>query len=97
MVRLRSFAANLSGSSVEKFSVAAGLIALSTIAATHLLATWSKYGHVPILANLQSSPGLGPIAPAVNRAPHLGSQDLDYSSTGAIYRTVVEPCSAKPK
>jgi hypothetical protein len=97
MVHMRSFATNISGSSLEKFSVAAGLIALSAIAATHLLATWSKYGHAPILANLQASSGAGPNGPAANRAMHAGSQDVDYSSTGAIYRTVVEPCSTKPK
>ncbi len=97
MVGVRSFAGDISGSSLEKFSVAAGLIALSAIAATHLLATWSKYNHGPILASLQASASASASGSPAARSMHFGNEEVDYSSTGAIFRTVVEPCSAKPK
>jgi hypothetical protein len=97
MMRIRLFAADISGSSLEKFSVAAGLIALSAIAATHLLATWSKYNHVPILASLQASGSASASGAVPARSVHFGNEEVDYSSTGAIFHTVVEPCSAKPK
>jgi hypothetical protein len=96
-IRIRSFASDTAGSSIEKFSVAAGLIALTAIAATHVLATLSRYGHVPILASLQSAattPNNGPTASRIIRPEN---DEVDYSVTGAIYRTVLDPCSGKSK
>jgi hypothetical protein len=97
MQRIRLFAGNIAGSSIEKFSVAAGLIALSAIAATHVLATWTKNGHGGILASLQAPPP-PPSTITAARVIRPGAEEPDYFATGAISRPIVlEPCTGKTK
>jgi hypothetical protein len=96
MRHIRLFAANTAGSSIEKFSVVAGLIALSAIVATHVLATWTKNG-AGILAYLQA-PAPPASSPTAARVIRPGAEEPDYFATGAISRPIVlEPCTGKTK
>jgi hypothetical protein len=96
MHHIRLFAANIAGSSIEKFSIAAGLIALSAVATTHVLATWSKSG-AGILAYLQA-PAAPPASPTSARVIRPGAEEPDYFMTGAISRPIIlEPCTGKTK
>jgi hypothetical protein len=100
MGRIRSFTNDITGSSIERFSLAAGLIALTAVAATHVLATWSRYSHGPILASLQTSSVASPsvnTSPAPPRVIRPGNVDVDFSVTGAISRNILDPCTGKAK
>ena len=91
--KLWDFAANRRGSTVQKFSLAAGAIAFSAIVATHFLSTWTKANQIGTISALQPGHGAHP-----TRVIRPGSDEVDFGPTGAIARSVtLDPCTGKEK
>lgn len=102
---VKSFLANNSGSTVEKFAFGAVLVMLASIATTTLLTRIASTNTVSRIAQSQNEPdpryvALGSLGPTMKKAPEFNNIDATPTASIALSSgrpIVLDPCTGKSK